>query len=107
MTKDKRYAIVKDAIGSGKISEFGEIFHGSYLPKTVLRKDIAITNERMTLLIEHPEEMSLVEADRISKMINVSVNDIIRIAYKKYFEDRHEEQPSSEFVTTKLNNFRR
>lgn len=107
MTKDKRYGIVKDAIESGKISEFGEIFHGSYLPKTVLRKDIAITNERMTLLIEQPQQMSLEEADRISKMISVSVYDIIKLAFKKYFENRYEGQPPPEFITTKVNNFRR
>jgi hypothetical protein len=107
MTKDKRYAIVKDSIDSGKISEFGEIFHGSYLPKTVLRKDIAITNERMTLLIDHPEEITLVEAHRISKMINVSVYDIIRLAFKKYFENIHEGQSPVEFITVKVPSFHR
>lgn len=88
MYKDKRYAMLKDAIESGKVTEFTHIF--DYVPKTTIRKDVKRTGERITKLIERPAEITLDEAYRISKLIGVKVDDIINLAYKKYFEDLQE-----------------
>jgi hypothetical protein len=81
MDKDERYQTVLDMIQKGRVAMFSQIER--YIPKTIVARDLPTNNDRITRLLEHPEQFRLEEIYRISKLIDTDHLTIIGLIDKQ------------------------
>lgn len=79
MAKDLRYGAVKVLIEGRHVNYFKDIF--LHLPKSVLAQDMGVNNTRITRLIEHPDQFTVQELNRIAAFIGIEEMKIIQLVY--------------------------
>ena len=67
--KDLRYTVVRYMLQANEIKTFKEIF--KILPKSVVAKDLHTNNNRMTRLINDPDQFTLGEIRAMAKLMGV------------------------------------
>jgi hypothetical protein len=77
MSTDDRYKLVKPMIDTDHIKSFRDIF--TYLPKTVIAKDLGINNGRFTDLISHPEGLRVGDVYRLAALFNIEPRQIFEL----------------------------
>ncbi|HEY8893872.1 MAG TPA: hypothetical protein VIM79_03625 [Niastella sp.] len=79
MAKDPRYGTVKVLIEGGYVHTFRDMFQ--HLPKSVLGFSMGINNTRITRLIDHPDQFTIKEIDRIAALLDIDPWKIIKLVY--------------------------
>jgi predicted DNA-binding ArsR family transcriptional regulator len=67
--KDKRYHVIKVMLQANGIKSFKEIF--KVLPKSTVARDLRTNNNRMTRMIEDPDQFTLGEIRAVAKLIGI------------------------------------
>lgn len=78
MIKDNRYNVVRILIEKGEIKTIAEIF--DYIPKSVVRDELGTNNKRVTRLINHPLEFTLLELRKIARAIGIKTKVLSNMA---------------------------
>jgi hypothetical protein len=86
MAKDKRYTTVKNLILGGYIKTLIEIF--DTLPKSVLAKDLGISLDRFTKMINEVERFSVKNLFRIAALLEVDEKAILELIYNQHQQDK-------------------
>lgn len=84
MNTDKRYSHARNAIETGEIKEFKDIFE--YIPKSVVAEDLRTSVRRFTRFIDQPHkfeceevyEMSLLFDMPLDRFFMLIMNDLVR-----------------------------
>lgn len=92
MTKDKRYKTINHLITGGHIKTLIEIF--DTLPKSVLAKDLGISLDRFTKMINDVERFSVRNLVRIANLIEVDELKIFTLIHNQIIENR-KKKPNS------------
>jgi hypothetical protein len=77
--RDARYDIIKVLIEAGKITSIQDIF--TYIPKTIVYKDLGINFNRFDRAIIDPSIFRLAELKELAKMFNMDPRKMIDLAY--------------------------
>lgn len=83
MERDPRYKAAKILIEGRHITEFKEIF--THVPKTIMAHDLGTNNNRMTRLIEHVDQFTLMEIYKISELLDVDYKTIFVLVHNQHF----------------------
>ena len=71
------YVMLKE----GAVKNFAYIF--KFLPKTVVAKDMEVTVERMTKVIQHPRELTLDEIQRLATLFEYDFKKFLALIVKE------------------------
>lgn len=79
--KDARYDTVRDMLEVGAIRKFSDIF--TWIPKTIIRKHIATSGQRMDKLKENPAWFTLHELYQIADLIGYDKKKLVNMALEE------------------------
>jgi len=86
MPKDKRYISVKNLISGGYVKTLAEIF--DTIPKSVVAKDLGISLDRFTIMINDVERFNVRKLFRMAQLIEVDEIMILNLIYQQYQIDK-------------------
>lgn len=86
MTKDKRYKTVYHLISGGHVKTLIEIFDS--IPKSVVAKDLGISLDRFTKMINEVDRFSVRNLFRMATLIEVDELMILNLVYHQYQEGK-------------------
>lgn len=86
MAKDRRYNTVKNLILGGYIKTLIEIF--DTLPKSVVAKDLGISLDRFTKMINDVERFSVRNLFRIAALLEVDEKSILNLVYNQFSDKK-------------------
>ena len=85
MAKDARYTTVKNLISGGYIKTLREMF--PTIPKSVLAKDLGISLDRFTNMINDVERFSVKTVFRIAALLEVEGIQVMNLVYHQHQAD--------------------
>lgn len=85
---NEKISLVKEFIENGRIQEFKDIT--TFIPKTTLAHQLGTNNDRITRLINSPEEFTIKELLTIADFLDVNHSSTIRITCKQYYKTLEE-----------------
>lgn len=86
MTKDKRYKSVNSLISGGYVKTLIEIF--DTIPKSVVAKDLGVSLDRFTKMINDVERFGIRNLFRMAQLIEVDEIMILNLIYHQYQADK-------------------
>jgi hypothetical protein len=86
MTKDRRYKTVYHLISGGHVKTLIEIFDS--IPKSVIAKDLGISLDRFTKMINDVERFGIRNLFRMARLIEVDEILILNLVYHQYLADK-------------------
>jgi hypothetical protein len=82
MTKDRRYTTVKNLISGGYLKTFIEIF--DTIPKSVIAKDLGISLDRFTAMMNDVERFSVRNLLLIADLLEIDGKLVLDLVYNQY-----------------------
>ena len=86
MAKDRRYKTINQLISAGQLKTLIEIF--DTLPKSVVAKDLGISLDRFTKMINDVERFGVRNLFRIAALIEVDEILILNLVYHQFQADK-------------------
>jgi hypothetical protein len=82
MAKDRRYKTINQLISGGHLKTLAEIF--DTLPKSVVAKDLGVSLDRFTKMINEVERFSVRNLFRMAALIEVDEILILNLVYHQH-----------------------
>lgn len=86
MTKDKRYKTVCHLISDGHIKTLIEIF--DTIPKSVVAKDLGISLDRFSKMINDVERFNVRKLFQMAQLIEIDELEILKLIYQQHSVER-------------------
>jgi hypothetical protein len=84
--KDPRYKVAKETFTSGKAKRFADLFE--VLKKSVLADDLNLHNNKITRMIDYPEQFPMTELIRVCDQMELDPRAFINMVLDHYLSNR-------------------